>query len=158
MKDVKAVFRNLEKMLRQSAWFEDGWEIFNRGSYMQLYKSNWYNANQGGVHFETFIEDAQFREKAFPISLHAEEDCPSQQRFIEALIDSERGRIQGWKGYRLVGKGPADPCARRTTGRRKWRQRHGRRGRSGRSGGASARRQRTACQNQEGEDGTHVRR
>lgn len=105
MKDVKAVFRNLEKMLRQSAWFEDGWEIFNRGSYMQLYKSNWYNANQGGVHFETFIEDAQFRETAFPISLHAEEDCPSQQRFIEALIDSERGRIQGWKGYRLVGKG-----------------------------------------------------
>jgi len=105
MKDVKAVFRNLEKMLRQAAWFEDGWEIFNRGSYMQLYKSNWYNANQGGVHFETFIEDAQFREKAFPISLHAEEDCPSQQRFIEALIDSERGRIQGWKGYRLVGKG-----------------------------------------------------
>lgn len=105
MKDVKAVFRNLEKMLRQAAWFEDGWEMFNRGSYMQLYKSNWYNANQGGVHFETFIEDAQFRETAFPISLHAEEDCPSQQRFIEALIDSERGRIQGWKGYRLVGKG-----------------------------------------------------
>jgi hypothetical protein len=105
MKDVKAVFRNLEKMLRQAAWFEDGWEIFNRGSYLQLYKSNWYNANQGGVHFETFIEDAQFRQKAFPISLHAEEDCPSQQRFIEALIDSERGRIQGWKGYRLVGKG-----------------------------------------------------
>ncbi|MCA3150435.1 MAG: hypothetical protein ING77_04555, partial [Rhodocyclaceae bacterium] len=105
MKDVKAVFRNLEKMLRQAAWFEDGWEIFNRGSYLQLYKSNWYNANQGGVHFETFIEDAHFRQKAFPISLHAEEDCPSQQRFIEALIDSERGRIQGWKGYRLVGKG-----------------------------------------------------
>ena len=105
MKDVKAVFRNLERMLRQAAWFEDGWEIFNRGSYMQLYKSNWYNANQGGVHFETFIEDAQFRQKAFPISLHAEEDCPSRQRFIEALIDSERGRIQGWKGYRLVGKG-----------------------------------------------------
>jgi hypothetical protein len=40
MKDVKAVFRNLEKMLRQAAWFEDGWEIFNRGSYLQLYKSN----------------------------------------------------------------------------------------------------------------------
>jgi len=105
LKDVKAVFRNLETMLRQATWFEDGWEIFNRGSYMQLYKSNWHNANQGGVHFETFIEDAQFRQKAFPISVHAEADCPSQQRFIEALIESERGRIQGWKGYKLVGRG-----------------------------------------------------
>jgi hypothetical protein len=26
-------------------------------------------------------------------------------RFIEALIESERGRIQGWKGYKLVGRG-----------------------------------------------------
>lgn len=105
MKDVKAVFRNLEKMLRQSAWFDDGWEIYNRGAYMQLYKSNWHNANQGGVHFETFIESAQLQQKAFPICLHAEEDCPSQQEFIEALIESERGRIQGWKGYKLVGSG-----------------------------------------------------
>ncbi|MCE2950214.1 MAG: hypothetical protein ACK515_10585 [bacterium] len=105
MKDVKAVFRNVETMLRQTTWFEHGWEIFNRGAYMQLYKSNWYNASQGGVHFETFIEDAQLRQKAFPIALHAEADCPSQQRFIEALVESERGRIQGWKGYRLVGRG-----------------------------------------------------
>ena len=48
MKDVKAVFRNLEKMLRQAAWFEDGWEIFNRGSDRQLYEFNWYNANSSG--------------------------------------------------------------------------------------------------------------
>lgn len=105
MKDVKAVFRNLEKMLRQSAWFDDDWEIYNRGAYMQLYKSNWYNANQGGVHFETFIEDAQIRQKAFPICLHAEEDCPLQQDFMDALLEAERDRIAGWKGYRLVASG-----------------------------------------------------
>lgn len=105
MKDVKAVFRNLEKMLRQSVWFKDGWEIYNRGPYMQLYKSNWHNANQGGVHFETFIESAQLKQKSFPICLHAEEDCPSQQQFMEMLIESEQGRIEGWKGYNLVGTG-----------------------------------------------------
>ena len=50
MKDLKLIFKNFEKTLRNSVWFDDGWEIYNRGVYLQLYKSNWYNQNQGGVH------------------------------------------------------------------------------------------------------------
>ncbi len=65
MKDVKGVFRNLEKMLEKANWFEDGWEIYNRGEYLQLYKQNWFNENQGGVHFETFIEGPQIKQKHF---------------------------------------------------------------------------------------------
>ena len=48
MKDVKNIFRNLEKKLKQSSWFEDGWEIYNRGVYLQLYKSDWHNHNKVG--------------------------------------------------------------------------------------------------------------
>ena len=40
MKDVKNVFRTLEKKLKQSHWFDDEWDIYNRGSHLQLYKSN----------------------------------------------------------------------------------------------------------------------
>ena len=40
----------------QSSWFSDDWAIYNRGPYMQVYKTNWYNDNQSGVHFETYIE------------------------------------------------------------------------------------------------------
>ena len=58
MKDIKKVFRNLEQMLNKSSWFGDDWDIYNRGVYLQLYKRSWYNQNQGGVHFETFIEYA----------------------------------------------------------------------------------------------------
>lgn len=76
MKDVKGVFRNLEKMLQQTSWFDDGWEIYNRGNYLQLYKENWFNHNQGGVHFETFIEAPQIKQKQFPVCVHAEEGLP----------------------------------------------------------------------------------
>ena len=105
MKDIKKVFRNLEKKLTESSWFDDDWDIYNRGEYLQLYKDNWYNHNQGGVHFETFIEANEIRQKEFPIAVHAEEDCPSQQRFIEELLALEGDRIRGWKGYRTVGTG-----------------------------------------------------
>ncbi|MCM5506999.1 MULTISPECIES: hypothetical protein [unclassified Vibrio] len=102
MKDVKGVFRNLEKMLQQASWFDDGWGIYNRGNYLQLYKENWFNHNQGGVHFETFIEAPQIKQKQFPVCVHAEEDCPSQSEFIRQLKELEGEQIQGWKGYKAL--------------------------------------------------------
>ena len=72
MKDLRNVFRRLQRSLVASRWFEDDWEIYNRGAYLQLYKTNWHNNNQGGVHFETFIEAQQIKQKSFPVCLHVE--------------------------------------------------------------------------------------
>lgn len=105
MKDIKNVFRNLEKRLKQSNWFDDDWEIYNRGAYLQLYKSDWYNHNQGGIHFETYIAAPQIKQKAFPICMHAEEDCPSQSEFIQRFLAIEGDRINRWKGYQAIGSG-----------------------------------------------------
>ena len=105
MKNIKNIFRNLEKKLEQSKWFGDDWEIYNRGVYLQLYKVNWYNENQGGIHFETYIEAPQIKQKSFPICMHAEEDCPSQPVFIQKILDMEGDRIKSWKGYQASGKG-----------------------------------------------------
>ena len=105
MKNIKNIFRNLEKKLEQSKWFGDDWEIYNRGVYLQLYKVNWYNENQGGIHFETYIEAPQIKQKSFPVCMHAEEDCPSQPVFIQKILDMEGDRIKSWKGYQASGKG-----------------------------------------------------
>ena len=105
MKDIKNIFRKLEKLLSHSSWFEDDWEIYNRGPYLQLYKTSWYNHNQGGIHFETFIEAPQLKKKNFPICMHAEEDCPSQTQFIQKFLELEGSRIQSWKGYQAIGSG-----------------------------------------------------
>lgn len=104
MKEIKNIFRNLEKQLRQAKWFDDDWDIYNRGEYLQLYKSDWHNHNQGGIHFETYIEAPQIKQKAFPIGMHAEEDCPFQPEFIQKFLEIEGKRIKSWKGYQAVGK------------------------------------------------------
>ncbi len=104
MKDLKNTFRNIENNLKQSSWYKDGWEIYNRGVYLQLYKSNWHNDKQGGIHFETHIESKEIQQKEFPISMHVEEDTPSQNEFIEKFLSYEKKRIQSWKGYK-IGKG-----------------------------------------------------
>ncbi len=92
-------------MLKQASWFSNGWEIYNRGTYLQLYKENWYNQNQGGIHFETYIETAQIKKKTFPICMHAEEDCPSQPEFMQKFLALEQERISCWKGYHTLGNG-----------------------------------------------------
>ncbi|MFT7388589.1 MAG: hypothetical protein ACI8VC_001844 [Candidatus Endobugula sp.] len=104
MKDIKKIFHNLEEKLKQSNWFEDEWKIYNRGAYLQLYKVNWHNHNQGGIHFETYIEAPQIKQKAFPICMHAEEDCQSQSEFIQKFLALEGDRIKSWKGYQAGGK------------------------------------------------------
>ena len=105
MKKIKGVFRQLESKLSKASWFADDWRIYNRGEYLQLYKGSWYNQKQGGVHFETFIEAREIRQKEFPICVHAEEDCPAQQQFIQELLNLEGDRIRSWKGYKTVGSG-----------------------------------------------------
>ncbi|MBM6550856.1 hypothetical protein [Marinomonas ostreistagni] len=105
MKDIKKVFRNLEQALKKTSWFDDGWEIYNRGPYIQLYKDTWYNHNQGGVHFETYIEEPQIKKKAFPVCLHAEEDCPNRERFMAEFLALEGERINSWKDYQVIGEG-----------------------------------------------------
>ena len=37
--------------------------------------------------------------------MHAEEDCPSQARFIDDFLQLEQERISSWKGYQVVGEG-----------------------------------------------------
>lgn len=105
MKDIKKTFRNIEKMLRNSNWFDDGWDIYNRGPYIQLYKESWHNQNQSGIHFETYIEAPQIQKKQFPICMHAEEDCPLRDQFIQEFLRLEADRIRNWKGYNVIGEG-----------------------------------------------------
>ena len=109
MKDLNNTFRALEKNLRQANWFGDDWDIYNRGVYLQLYKTNWHNYNQGGIHFETYIEKPQIKQKSFPLCMHVENDCPSQSDFMDKFLEIERDRINSWKGYETVGQGPDQP-------------------------------------------------
>ncbi len=105
MKDLKPLFRELEDRLRQSKWFSDEWQIYNRGVYLHLYKDGWFNENQGGIHFETYVEAPQIRDRTVPIHFHVEEDFPAQEEFISRLLEQTHDQLCTWKGYEIVGRG-----------------------------------------------------
>ena len=76
MKDFKSVFKELENNLTRQKWFTQDWSIYNRGVYMQIAKENWFNHDQGGIHFETYVEKYEIEEKIVPIHMHVEDDFP----------------------------------------------------------------------------------
>ena len=65
---------------------------------MQLYKSNWFNENNSGIHFETFIETPRLQNKAVPVLMHAEEDCMHRAEFVHRFLDLEKECIKAWRG------------------------------------------------------------
>ena len=119
MRDFKPVFKDIEKGLSRQKWFDENWRIYNRGVYMQVYKENWFNDNQGGIHFETYVEKYELEEKIVPIHMHVEDDFPESAAFIPRFVERARGIIEGWKGYKVYGTGylvcqrklPLDPGA-----------------------------------------------
>ena len=101
MKDIRNIFRRLEKLLKEAKWFDDEWEIYNRGPYLQLYKSNWYNHNQGGIHFETSIEAPQLKSKSFDRDARRGELPVTAEFFLERFLLLERDRIARWNTYQI---------------------------------------------------------
>ena len=105
MKDVQKIFRNVDNQLRQASWFGEDWRTFNRRPYIQLYKSNWFNENNSGIHFETFIDTPQPKNKAFPVLIHTVEDCMHRAEFVHQFLELEKERIKAWGGYSFHDQG-----------------------------------------------------
>lgn len=105
MKDYKPVFKELEDKIRGRGWFTAEWDIRNLGTYMHIYKQNWFNDNMGGVHIETYVEKPQLESKQVPIVVHCEDEFPKQEEFVRLFTDRARPTLETWKGYKARGEG-----------------------------------------------------
>jgi len=105
VRDFKPVFKEIERSLERQKWFSSDWRIYNRGVYMQVYKNNWFNDDQGGIHFETYVEKDELAEKQVPIHMHVESDFPKDEEFVRLFTGLARPVIEGWKGYKVQGTG-----------------------------------------------------
>ena len=101
MKNVKSIFRSVEEKLNSLSWFNDDWEIYNRGDYLQLAKVNWYNGNQGGVHFETYIEASQIKEKLFLFLCMQKKTARRRENLFKNSLSLKVNVLKAGKDIRL---------------------------------------------------------
>lgn len=90
------------RKLGQADWFVDGGYVtfighYHAGTYLQVYKSHWYNQTLDGVHFEVGIETDVFAKKQVQIDLHiGHRNVFDRVTFNELTIPKMQVVVDGW--------------------------------------------------------------
>lgn len=97
------LFKKLERALTSQPWFSDGWIIytghFSEGIFLQLYKAEWHNHNQRGIHLETWVSIDGVRNGSVPVVLHVEREAPYRKGLNHLLVERGTGLMTSWPGY-----------------------------------------------------------
>lgn len=83
--DYELLFQQLRREIKKQGWFTDEWEMYLEGTYLQIYKKNWYNKQLHGIHFEVLVNNETKEKNMFPIMLHVEQDVPKKPMFCDAF-------------------------------------------------------------------------
>ena len=83
--EVNHLFDELVEHIESAPWFTEDWRMSRDGSYMHVTKTNWYDDNGQGVHFEVYVGDTEIEAKQFPILMHAETDVPNWEQFVNRM-------------------------------------------------------------------------
>ena len=73
-------FQQVSERLKAYSWFTNDWEILvyyfgqedRQNPGFRLQKTNWFNDPDAGIHFESWMGNADLKRSAIPISMHFE--------------------------------------------------------------------------------------
>lgn len=106
-------FHEVADVLKQQAWYADEWTIVvdyygegnRRNPGFTLYKSNWFD---GGIHFESWMGNADVKRSAVPVAMHFETNYEAsgirRGQFHEFILAEGKAVIEQLNGYSLSPK------------------------------------------------------
>lgn len=106
-----ATFQELAKRLKSKDWCNKDWEVnvayFGEGNRripcFGLQKKNWFNNPGGGIHFESWIGNADLERSAVPITLHVEASYEKtgivRGKLYDHILKHGKGIIDSLEGY-----------------------------------------------------------
>ncbi|MEM7133103.1 MAG: hypothetical protein AAF702_42780 [Chloroflexota bacterium] len=106
-------FQQVATQLQEQPWYTDAWQIVvkyygegnSRNPGFTLYKSNWFD---GGIHFESWMGNADVKRSAVPISMHFETNYDKsgirRGKFHEYILEEGKAVIDELNGYTVSAK------------------------------------------------------
>ncbi len=114
LKSLQQKFEKVQKLLQSKAWFIKGkWlvaqhpfpELKPDGVTLHVFKKNWFNDENLGIHFESYLDLNSKKQKKTYITFHAlqYEYFPktkiSRKKFSQQLVDAIYDEVNNWDGY-----------------------------------------------------------
>jgi len=103
----------LEQSLAAMNWFGNDWHT-EVGYYggdeplgvsFRLYKNGWFNDTGAGIHFESWIGNADLKRGSVPVALHVETSSEStgikRGQFNKAILEEGAPLMDEWRDYKV---------------------------------------------------------
>ena len=110
--DYGQLYQKLALELRKERWFDAHWRTAEglfpnatapKSAFIQVYRDSWFNDEGRGIHFESWVTNADVTRRSASIVLHVESSREGTgingKTFVRTLLSSVGERIAGWEGY-----------------------------------------------------------
>lgn len=127
LSDYLPLYHQVAAGLAEKKWFRRGWKI-TAGPYppdaekpksigIQLYRDTWFNDSGRGIHFESWMTNADVARGTASVVLHIESRKErtgiNGKKLVQALLQSAQDRIRSWEGYEIKPNYTMQPFGRR---------------------------------------------
>ncbi len=112
IKDFAAIYREVALSLQREKWWTKQWtavaglhpdETEPKSIGIQIFKDTWFNENGRGIHFESWMTNADVRRGTCNVVLHIESSKDrtgiNGKTLVKALFAVEGKTIEGWEGF-----------------------------------------------------------
>ncbi len=126
IQEYEPLFFELESALKSESWFTSVWRtkaglhpssVSPKSVAIQVFKDSWFNEDGKGIHFESWMTNADVKRGTASIVLHIES---SKQRtgingktLAKSLLESSAEQIVAWDGFQIKENYTMQPFSKR---------------------------------------------
>ncbi len=110
--DCAPIYHAVAASLQREKWFSKHWtsvaglypnETEPKSIGIQVFKDTWFNEDGRGIHFESWMTNADVRRGTCNVVLHIESSKDRTgihgKQLVKALFAKEKNRIEAWDGH-----------------------------------------------------------
>jgi hypothetical protein len=115
--EIARQFEELEQRLADAGWFKQDWSMrwhynndqFGEGIACQLSKTNWYNEDENGIHFDTITRESEETPPTLTLMMHVHSGFPKPAEFIAQFSQQNQALLGGWENGKFMPDHPLIP-------------------------------------------------
>lgn len=126
--EYEALYRELATELEKEKWFQGGWRLkagffpesgSPKSAYIQVFRDSWFNEEGKGIHFESWMTNADVTRGTASVVLHIESSKErtgiNGKALVKALLITAGAKISKWEGYQIKESYTMQPLARKVS-------------------------------------------
>jgi len=114
LSDYASLYQELATTLQKETWYENGWQTSAgffpnaqepKSVFIQLFRDSWFNEEGKGIHFESWMTNADVKRGTASVVIHIESSKArtgvNGKSLVKHLLGEVGDNISAWEGYAI---------------------------------------------------------